>query len=78
MTILVTGATGLIGARLVPRLLSEGLQCRVLVRVGSPVDPSAEPTANPWLGHLDGTLARKLGFKPVVRTVLQAAQQDWL
>lgn len=45
---------------------------------GSPVEPSAVPAANPWLGHLDGSLARRLGFNPAVRTVLQAAQQGWL
>jgi UDP-glucose 4-epimerase len=34
MTILVTGATGLIGARLLPRLVDAGFQCRALVRPG--------------------------------------------
>ncbi|WP_157220896.1 NAD-dependent epimerase/dehydratase family protein [Flavisphingomonas formosensis] len=34
MTILVTGATGLIGERLVPRLVEAGEDCRVLVRPG--------------------------------------------
>jgi len=32
MTILVTGATGLVGTRLLPRLVSAGLACRALVR----------------------------------------------
>jgi nucleoside-diphosphate-sugar epimerase len=32
MTVLVTGVTGLVGERLVPRLLQAGLECRVLVR----------------------------------------------
>ncbi len=31
-TILVTGVTGLVGARLVPRLVDAGFDCRVLVR----------------------------------------------
>jgi UDP-glucose 4-epimerase len=34
--------------------------------------PSAEPLANPWFGHLDGGLARSLGFQPSVRTVFQS------
>lgn len=32
MTILVTGATGLVGERLIPRLLEAGHACRALVR----------------------------------------------
>jgi nucleoside-diphosphate-sugar epimerase len=32
MTILITGATGLVGSRLVPRLVATGHDCRVLVR----------------------------------------------
>ena len=34
MTILVTGATGLVGARLLPRLEGAGLDCRALMRSG--------------------------------------------
>lgn len=34
MTILVTGATGLVGERLVPRLVETGEECRVLARPG--------------------------------------------
>lgn len=43
MTVLVTGATGLVGSRLVPRLVDVGIDCRVLVRPGKPV--SADVTA---------------------------------
>ena len=32
MTILITGATGLVGTRLLPRLLSDGHACRAMVR----------------------------------------------
>jgi len=32
MTVLITGATGLVGTRLLPRLIAHGLQCRALVR----------------------------------------------
>lgn len=35
MTVLVTGATGLVGARLLPRLLEAGIDCRALIRSGS-------------------------------------------
>jgi nucleoside-diphosphate-sugar epimerase len=31
-TVLLTGATGLVGARLLPRLVDAGLHCRALVR----------------------------------------------
>ncbi len=31
-TLLLTGATGLVGSRLLPRLVDSGLECRALVR----------------------------------------------
>jgi nucleoside-diphosphate-sugar epimerase len=34
MTLLITGATGLVGERLVPRLAEAGFRCRVLLREG--------------------------------------------
>jgi len=34
MTILVTVATGLVGTRLLPRLVKAGMDCRALVRSG--------------------------------------------
>lgn len=37
MTVLVTGATGLVGARLLPRLVAAGHDCRALVRAGRAV-----------------------------------------
>lgn len=37
MTILVTGATGLVGARLLPRLAQAGVDCRALMRNGKDV-----------------------------------------
>jgi len=44
MTILVTGVTGLVGARLLPRLVDAGMDCRVLVRPGrsAPAGSTAE------------------------------------
>ena len=43
--------------------------------VGQPLAASAEPLANPWYLLSDASLARRLGFEPVVRTVYQAAQE---
>ena len=41
MTILITGATGLVGERLAPRLVDAGFACRVLLRAGKPCPPRA-------------------------------------
>ncbi|MGC8485986.1 MAG: NAD-dependent epimerase/dehydratase family protein [Candidatus Baltobacteraceae bacterium] len=37
MTVLVTGGTGLVGTRLLPRLVAAGIDCRALVRAGKMV-----------------------------------------
>ena len=42
MTILVTGVTGLVGARLLPRLVQAGVDCRALVRGGKEVPAGAQ------------------------------------
>ncbi|WP_165188164.1 NAD-dependent epimerase/dehydratase family protein [Caulobacter soli] len=47
----------------------------LLALVGETMEPSSEPLANPWRLHVDGALARGLGFRPTVRTVYQAAQE---
>ena len=39
MKVLVTGATGLVGERLAPRLVAAGLECHALVRQGRKVPP---------------------------------------
>jgi len=46
--------------------------------VGETLDASAEPLANPWYLLSDSSLARSLGFQPVVRTVYQAQQEQLL
>jgi nucleoside-diphosphate-sugar epimerase len=46
--------------------------------VGATIDSSSEPLANPWWGQLDGSLARRLGFRPVVATLHQAAREGAL
>ncbi len=43
---------------------------------GASVAPVSEPLACPWRLHMDVSLARRLGFQPVVRTVHQAAELD--
>lgn len=44
--------------------------------VGETLEPSSEPLENPWHLHVDGSLARSLGFQPRVRTVYQAVQEN--
>ncbi|MCJ8143892.1 NAD(P)-dependent oxidoreductase [Ancylobacter sp. A5.8] len=43
--------------------------------VGETMEPSSAPLAHPWHLHVDASLARSLGFQPVVRSVHQAARQ---
>ncbi|EIN0285736.1 epimerase [Salmonella enterica subsp. enterica serovar Newport] len=42
MTILITGATGLVGTRLLPRLMNAGFTCRALVRPGKTLPAGVE------------------------------------
>ena len=46
--------------------------------VDASYEPSAEPLTNPWMGHLDGSFARSLGFQPTVATVYQASRDGTL
>ena len=50
----------------------------LLSLVGTTMESSSQPLSNPWYLHVDGTLARSLGFRPTVRTVFQAAQEKLL
>ena len=45
---------------------------------GGSLDASAEPLADPWTLQVDSTLARSLGFQPIVRTIYQAIQENLL
>jgi hypothetical protein len=45
---------------------------------GGKMESSAEPLQNPWHLHANSSLARSLGFQPIVRTVYQAAQENLL
>jgi UDP-glucose 4-epimerase len=49
MTILVTGGTGLVGARLLPRLVEAGLDCRALLRTGKTAPDGATAVAGDLL-----------------------------
>jgi UDP-glucose 4-epimerase len=42
MTVLITGVTGLVGKRLVPRLVESGVECRVLMRARRPAPANVE------------------------------------
>ena len=46
--------------------------------IGAPVETRSGPLVNPWWGQADGTLARRLGFRPAVATVYQAAREGAL
>ena len=50
--ILVTGATGYIGGRLVPRLLEAGYRLRVLARDAGRLQD------RPWVGQVEVSLGR--------------------
>jgi nucleoside-diphosphate-sugar epimerase len=45
---------------------------------GGSIEPSSEPLDNPWFTHADGSLARRLGFQPSVRTVHEAVAENLL
>ena len=45
---------------------------------GGHLNSSAEPLVRPWELQVDTTLARSLGYRPIVRTVYQAAQEALL
>lgn len=46
--------------------------------VGEPIPSSSEPLANPWFGQADGSLARRLGYRPTVATIHQAIRENAL
>ncbi|MEJ2864246.1 NAD-dependent epimerase/dehydratase family protein [Actinomycetospora flava] len=46
--------------------------------VGETYPASDEPLTDPWHLHVDATLARRLGFRPRVRTVYQALAENLL
>ena len=46
--------------------------------LGAAMEASSRPLENPWSGHADGSLARSLGFKPMVPSVYQAKREGLL
>lgn len=46
--------------------------------IGETMEPSSGPLANPWYLHMNGSLARRLGFQPMVRTIHQAVEEKLL
>jgi nucleoside-diphosphate-sugar epimerase len=46
--------------------------------VGASIEPSAEPLTNPWMGRMDGSLGRSIGFRPTISTMYQAAREGIL
>ncbi|MBB3221602.1 NAD-dependent epimerase/dehydratase family protein [Pseudoduganella umbonata] len=50
----------------------------LLKLVGLELEPSSEPLVHPWHLHVDGSLARRLGFIPTVATVHQAYREGIL
>ncbi len=45
---------------------------------GGEITASAEPLEEPWALQVDASLARSLGFRPMIRTIFQAAEQQLL
>jgi len=45
---------------------------------GDPIEGSAEPLDNPWAGRMDVSRARRLGFRPTVATMYDAAREGIL
>lgn len=46
--------------------------------LGETMTPSAKPVINPWHLHVDGSLARRLGFVPTLATIYQAQREGAL
>jgi len=77
MTILVTGGTGLVGSRLLQRLVAAGIDCRALVRSGKQVPDGVVPVEGDILEP--ESLARALvGVSAVVHlaAVLRTPDED--
>lgn len=72
MRILVTGATGYIGGRLIPRLLAAGHTVRVMVREASRI------AAHPWLSEVEVAVGDVLDRDSLVRALEGVDQAFYL
>lgn len=50
----------------------------LVLLAGGTMAESAAPLTNPWHLHMDASLSRRLGFRPTVRSIHQAAQEGLL
>src|ERR1700683_5492626 len=65
--------TGVMDGRIVNIVDDAPTTCyEIASLVGFPIEPSAEPLTNPWMGRMDGSRSRALGFHPTVPTGPQA------
>jgi uncharacterized protein YbjT (DUF2867 family) len=64
-TILVTGATGYVGGRLAPELLTRGYRVRVLVRAAAPGEEERWPGAEVAVGDASDPVALRRAFRGV-------------
>lgn len=75
MTVLITGATGLVGERLLPRLVEAGLACRVLLRAGKACPAGVEAATGDILDP--STLANAVrGVSAIVHLAAVFRTQD--
>ncbi|MGK6354824.1 NAD-dependent epimerase/dehydratase family protein [Sphingomonas sp. DT-207] len=75
MTVLVTGVTGLVGARLLPRLMEAGVDCRALVRGGKDVPAGATAVEGDLLDA--GSLAQAVtGVTAIIHLAAVFRTQD--
>jgi len=77
MTILITGATGLVGSRLLPRFVATGADCRALVRAGKEVAAGATSIEGDLL-DLDSLKQAVAGVSAIIHlaAVLRTRNED--
>lgn len=75
MTILVTGGTGLVGARLLPRLVEAGYDCRAIVRPGRDLPAGVTPVEGDILAP-DTLAAAVEGVEAIVHLAAQFRSGD--